>query len=129
MTLHRAKGLEFDTVIMPALARTQRSRDVEVLRWRAREHGLLLAPARARGGDPDRVYEYLRQLATDEDRAELSRLMYVGCTRARERLHLTAALEPAAKGKVIPPETAWRRDRARAIVGVSGAAGRAARRR
>ena len=105
MTLHRAKGLEFDTVIMPALARAQRNRDSDVLRWRAREHGLLLAPARARGGEPDRVHEYLRHLAADEDRAELSRLMYVGCTRARERLHLTAALEPTTNEQGI---LAWR---------------------
>ena len=83
MTLHRAKGLEFDTVIMPGLARTQRNRDAEVLRWRAREQGLLLAPARARGGEADPVYAYLRRLAIDEDRAELARLLYVGCTRAR----------------------------------------------
>ncbi|MEO8674450.1 MAG: UvrD-helicase domain-containing protein [Casimicrobiaceae bacterium] len=93
MTLHRAKGLEFDTVIMPGLARSSRHRDSEVLRLRVREQGLLLAPNKARGGDEDPVYAYLNYLAMDEDRAELGRLLYVGCTRARERLHLTAALD------------------------------------
>ena len=92
MTLHRAKGLEFGTVIMPGLAKPPRNRDPEVLRVRAREQGLLLAPMRARGGEMDPVYSYLAYLATDEDRAELGRLLYVGCTRARTRLHLTAAL-------------------------------------
>ncbi len=58
-----------------------------------RERGLLLATARARGGDEDPVYRYLDRLAADEDRAELGRLLYVGCTRARERLHLTATLD------------------------------------
>ena len=92
MTLHRAKGLEFDTVIMPGLAKAPRNRAAEVLRLRMREQGLLLAPMRARGGDVDPMYTYLAYLAIDEDRAELGRLLYVGCTRARKRLHLTAAL-------------------------------------
>jgi len=92
MTLHRAKGLEFDTVIIPGLARTPRNRGADVLRLRVREQGLLLAPIRARGGEVDPVYAYLSNLATEEDRAELGRLLYVGCTRARARLHLTAVL-------------------------------------
>jgi hypothetical protein len=92
MTLHRAKGLEFDTVIIPGLAKAPRNREAEVLRLRVREQGLLLAPMRARGGDMDPVYTYLSYLAVYEDRAELGRLLYVGCTRARRRLHLTAAL-------------------------------------
>jgi ATP-dependent exoDNAse (exonuclease V) beta subunit len=44
-------------------------------------------------GDDDPVYAYLRGLAVAEEAAELSRLLYVGCTRAKERLHLTSALE------------------------------------
>jgi len=93
MTLHRAKGLEFGTVIMPGLARSPPGRENELLRVRRRERGLLLAAARPRGGDVDPLYVYLGGLAADEDRAELARLLYVGCTRARDRLHLTATLE------------------------------------
>ena len=92
MTLHRAKGLEFDAVIMPGLGRSPRRGDPGVLRWRLRPQGLLLAPSRARGGDDDPVYAYLGYLAGDEERAELARLLYVGCTRAKTRLHLTAKL-------------------------------------
>ncbi len=115
MTLHRAKGLEFDTVIIPGLAKAPRNRDSEVLRLRVREQGLLLAPMRARGGDMDPVYTYLSYLAIDEDRAELGRLLYVGCTRARRRLHLTAALgvrtddEGHVAWKVPPAATALAR--------------------
>jgi ATP-dependent exoDNAse (exonuclease V) beta subunit len=47
----------------------------------------------ARGGDKDPVYEYLARLERDEEDAELGRLLYVGCTRAKERLHLIAALD------------------------------------
>jgi ATP-dependent helicase/nuclease subunit A len=95
MTLHRAKGLEFDVVIMPGLARPPRAEDRQLLLWRRRSNALLLAPMKSRyvaQGDDDAVYAYLRGLGADEAQAELGRLLYVGCTRAKERLHLTAVL-------------------------------------
>lgn len=95
MTLHRAKGLEFDVVIMPGLARHPRPEDRQLLLWRRRGNALLLAPMKSRyvaQGDDDAVYSYLRGLAAAEEQAELGRLLYVGCTRARDRLHLTSTL-------------------------------------
>ena len=99
MTVHKAKGLEFDAVIMPGLDRTGGRGDEPALRWKQREHGsdtaLLLAPLRAREGalsEPDPVYQYLKALDAAEDAAERGRLLYVGCTRARRRLHLVAVL-------------------------------------
>ena len=95
MTLHRAKGLEFDVVVMPGLAEPPGSGPPQLLRWRRRPAGLLLAPIAARHvdlADQDPVYAYLSKLAAAEEAAELVRLLYVGCTRARKRLHLTAVL-------------------------------------
>jgi ATP-dependent exoDNAse (exonuclease V) beta subunit len=97
MTLHRAKGLEFDTVILPGLAREPNRSASALLRWRRRPQGLLLAPTKAKGGDDDPIYAYLKYLAADEERAEQGRLLYVGCTRAKRRLHLTAALTTATR--------------------------------
>jgi hypothetical protein len=54
MTLHKAKGLEFDTVILPGLARPPASGDDDLLRWRTRPRGLMLAPIKASGGADDR---------------------------------------------------------------------------
>ncbi len=96
MTLHRAKGLEFDVVVMPGLARKPPPRVAQLLLWREAEAGLLLAPIRARTAtnrEQDPVYAYLGALAAKEDAAELGRLLYVGCTRARQRLHLVASLD------------------------------------
>ena len=95
MTLHRAKGLEFDVVLMPALARSPRAADAQLLRWRRRPHGLLVAPVKARtpGSSDEALYDYLTRLAAADEKAELVRLLYVGCTRARERLHLSAVLD------------------------------------
>jgi ATP-dependent exoDNAse (exonuclease V) beta subunit len=94
MTLHRAKGLQFDTVLIPGLARVPNRSGVALLRWRARPQGLLLAPMKPRGGEDDPVYRYLGHLAQSEEDAELGRLLYVGCTRAERRLHLTAVMRP-----------------------------------
>ena len=106
MTLHHAKGLEFDTVILPGLARGPKGSDRDLLRWRTRPGGLLLAPISARGGDKDPVYSYLELLATAEADHELGRLLYVGATRARSRLHLigTAEIDEDAA----PGESPWK---------------------
>lgn len=95
LTLHKAKGLEFDVVVMPGLTRAPGTSQGQLLLWRERQEGLLLAPMRARDrprGEDDSVYAYLRALDGDEDDAELRRLLYVGCTRAKRSLHLAAVL-------------------------------------
>lgn len=92
MTIHKAKGLEFDRVILPGLGRTGRNNDTQLLLWqvRQREHGadLLMAPVSAVGADSDPLYQFLKSL--DKERAiyERGRLLYVACTRARQELHL-----------------------------------------
>lgn len=92
MTIHKAKGLEFDTVIVPALGRAIRREDRPALLWQELPHAdtpdLLLAPINASGADDDRLYELLWGLRAQQDLAETDRLLYVAVTRARERLHL-----------------------------------------
>ena len=97
MTLHKAKGLEFDAVILPGLDLATRGGQTRPLRWKIRETGqartLLLAPLKTRTGadaQSDPVYEWLGRLDAIEEAAELGRLLYVGATRARHRLHLVA---------------------------------------
>jgi ATP-dependent exoDNAse (exonuclease V) beta subunit len=102
MTLHRAKGLQFDAVILPALDVETGGSGQPVLRWKVRHHdgaaSLILAPMRAKVGtyaSSDPVYKWLGTLDAAEEVAELGRLLYVGATRARRRLHLTAVAEAA----------------------------------
>ncbi len=106
MTLHKAKGLEFDTVILPGLARAPKGDDDELLRWRTRPLGLLLAPIKARGGGDDPIYAYLNVLAAAEADHELGRMLYVGATRARTRLHLVATGE--SSGGAAPGAAKWK---------------------
>jgi ATP-dependent exoDNAse (exonuclease V) beta subunit len=104
MTMHKAKGLQFDTVILPGLGRQGRGASHELLRWRRRARGLLIAPSPSPGSDPDPVFDYLKRLEKEEADAELGRLLYVACTRAMTRLHLIGA--PPATATDGAPE--WR---------------------
>ena len=93
MTVHKAKGLEFDTVIVPGLGRAPRTDDARLLTWmeRPREDGtvdLLLAPIRETGVDEDPIGRWLRKLEAERERLESGRILYVAATRAKRRLHL-----------------------------------------
>ena len=98
LTIHRAKGLEFDTVILPGLGRLPRSEDPRLLMWheyaRGRQSRLLLAPIRATGGEKDPLYAYLARIETQKRENERTRLLYVAATRARKCLHLLGHAVP-----------------------------------
>ena len=91
MTIHRAKGLEFDTVIVPGLDRLPRSGPKPLLVWKSLlPSGLLLAPIDETGAGEDPTYKYVRELDKEADDIESGRLFYVAATRAKQRLHLLA---------------------------------------
>ena len=112
MTIHKAKGLEFGTVIVPGLARAPGRGGAPLLRWRelaggSQGGGLLMAPVMETGGDKEPAYEYLKQLDREAEDTEAGRLLYVAATRAKHRLHLLACSK-----KTLPPkrsllERAW----------------------
>jgi len=98
MTIHKAKGLEFDHVIVPGLGRPPRADDKRLFLWmerptRASDRGaeLLVAPMAETGSDGDAIYEWLQKLDAERDGHEAARLLYVAATRARRRLHLLGA--------------------------------------
>jgi ATP-dependent exoDNAse (exonuclease V) beta subunit len=98
MTIHKAKGLQFDTVILPGLGYPPRRDDPKLLLWleRPRSHGapdLLLAPIREAAADEDRIYEYVKALESAKEEHEAARLLYVAATRARSRLHLIGQVD------------------------------------
>ncbi len=93
MTIHKAKGLEFDTVILPGLGRTTKRRDRDLIVWdeRSSPEGpeLLMAPVpeKSKRRD-DRIYKFLQGVESERDDNELRRLLYVAATRARHELYL-----------------------------------------
>src|SRR4051812_440121 len=95
MTIHKAKGLQFDTVIVPGLDKVSGTDDSPLFLWKelvfgeglqdkgaaaSAVTGLLLAPIKETGADKDPVYEYLRRLDRAAEDAETARLLYVAAT-------------------------------------------------
>ena len=99
MTVHKSKGLEFDTVILPGLHRPPRGGDNSLLLWEefvdghGHEH-LVIAPVKQRRSKDDKrpsAYDYLRTLDAERESNEASRVLYVAATRSIRALHLVAA--------------------------------------
>jgi ATP-dependent helicase/nuclease subunit A len=91
MTIHRAKGLEFDIVCVADLGRTPR-RPAEILRL-GNDGRLGLRLARPGTGRREPALDY-RAIGDEQVRAqerEERRLFYVAMTRARERLIVSGA--------------------------------------
>jgi ATP-dependent helicase/nuclease subunit A len=109
MTIHRAKGLEFDHVLVPALDRVPRSPERRLLRWidlpgETSGSNLLLAPAPIVGAREEEgdLNAYLKELTGKHDAHERARVMYVAATRARRTLWLSGAAPPGADGVTRP---------------------------
>lgn len=116
MTIHKSKGLEFDTVILPGLDRGTNAQESPLLLWEevsldAQEHN-----SEERAHDAERVdlvvapyipkwqksaltgsvapYDYLKQLEKERAEYEDARVLYVAATRAQRCLHLLGVAKP-----------------------------------
>ena len=116
MSIHRSKGLEFPIVILADLNKTFNRADLQT--------PVLVHPKLGLGPmyiDLDRRIRYstaardaVSGVISRESRSEEMRVLYVGMTRAKEKLIMTASM-PAAAGKLktlaalsdlpVPPET------------------------
>jgi len=104
MTIHKAKGLEFDTVIVPGLDRAPRNTRRPLFAWRALPGGgLLLAPIDETGGEQEPLYKYVRLLDREAEDIEAGRLFYVASTRAESRLFLLGCVKVTEDGVVKLP--------------------------
>jgi ATP-dependent exoDNAse (exonuclease V) beta subunit len=129
LTVHRAKGLEFDTVFVPHL-------DWQPLQVDLRNpppflleevpgtslYGLALARPYAQASHSP-LYRALRHLKNRRVLAEARRVFYVAVTRARHRLRLSAVLKPNRQGHLKPPVDSplgwlWHHYRGHAATGV-----------
>ena len=93
MTMHKAKGLEFDHVIIPGLSRTPRYGNTELMKWMLRPtdaggHDLFIGAIRQTGEVHTPIYKYIQQVEKQKDTHEAERLLYVATTRAKQTLHL-----------------------------------------
>jgi ATP-dependent helicase/nuclease subunit A len=99
MTIHRAKGLEFDHVILPGLGRKRRGSERELLQWLDLPRGtsgrdlLMVAVPPAAAAGPTALGRYVTRLQDQRAQNEATRLLYVAATRARHQLHLYGELD------------------------------------
>lgn len=120
MTIHKAKGLGFDVVLVPGLDRKASEDDSPLVcsleridPWRPGETEFLVAPIGLHGEDTEPLYRWVRSKRQMRFQEERKRLLYVACTRARQELHLFGAavngptgLQPL-NGKESLLQTAW----------------------
>ena len=104
MTIHKAKGLEFDTVILPGLGRGVRARERALLRWVEHpDYELLLAPIPPLLNDQqDPTYQAIGHILKEKDDLETVRLLYVAATRAKSRLHLLGHAKLNQNNELVP---------------------------
>jgi ATP-dependent exoDNAse (exonuclease V) beta subunit len=110
MTIHKAKGLEFDTVILPGLHRGTPPQDAPLLAWDsfplAQGERLIVAPVNRRRvrtrGEPT-TYDFLQGLERERAANEAARVLYVAVTRAVRRLHLVAVAGRKEDGTPVAP--------------------------
>jgi ATP-dependent exoDNAse (exonuclease V) beta subunit len=106
MTIHKAKGLEWDVVIVPGMERKPPVDRERLLNWSEIDSGeeevaeIVMAPIAERGEGSKALNAWLRNIRKTRERAEKTRLFYVACTRAREELHLFASPKLTAKGEI-----------------------------
>jgi ATP-dependent helicase/nuclease subunit A len=106
MTIHGAKGLEFEVVIVPDLQAPAGRGTHDMLSWLERgippdsdsdsaDHDapiteFLVAPFQQKGADRGKAKQWVDRQRHIRELQESRRLLYVACTRARDELHLFA---------------------------------------
>lgn len=110
MTIHKSKGLEFDTVLLPYLNRKPNADKGGLLNWfelvQDDETDCLLAPLDTRLDKGSQTKEpiaaLIRSFHSQRATNETLRLLYVAATRARRSLHLFGSVK-LKEGDVVPP--------------------------
>lgn len=122
MTIHKSKGLEFDTVILPGLDRKTGGNEQPLLLWEEvssdqMQHennavDLVVAPYIPKGNSTQAAsvvtpYDYLKMLEKERAAHENTRVLYVAATRAERCLHLLGAAKIDATAKITAPKNTF----------------------
>ena len=110
LTIHKAKGLEWDVVLVPSLERNAPRRSSDLLNWLELDSSVtgasvVLAPIYGKGSDSDKLNNWIRHIHSAREASERKRLFYVASTRAREELHLFASARRKQNGELCAPDS------------------------
>ena len=108
MTMHKAKGLQFDTVFLPGLASGTRSDEKSLLYWdewltEEGRYRMAMAPMAPPGTRNVPLYDFLREQEAEKSRQEMTRLLYVATTRPKKRLFMTFGVAITESGQMGTP--------------------------
>jgi ATP-dependent exoDNAse (exonuclease V) beta subunit len=112
MTMHKAKGLQFDHVLLHGIGRQAKISARSVLSWLINTGSdgrseMIVSPIGPRSEvENDPLHQFIEATQKDKERLELDRLLYVACTRARKSLHLVGNVGLTADGQSIRPPAA-----------------------
>jgi len=108
MSIHKSKGLEFDTVILPGMNKRSGIDSSKLLTWLERprelqDADLILAPIKHATHESDPIYQYCQHVDAKKAELETVRLLYVAATRAKSELHLFGCIQSDDKGEIVSP--------------------------
>ena len=98
MTIHKAKGLEFDFVLLPGLGKKHKADEKQLINWITHGDNLLFAPIPQAGEKNSDIYGFLKRLEKDRSQFEARRLLYVAATRTKKQLHLFGHTQTTSNG-------------------------------
>lgn len=96
MTIHKAKGLEYDHVILPALDATGQKMTREPLYAKPTPDNEVLVSIKSDLVE-DEMHDLMYEIEKEQENNELRRLFYVGATRAKYSLSLFGTVKDAEK--------------------------------
>ncbi|MBV8551187.1 MAG: UvrD-helicase domain-containing protein [Acidobacteriaceae bacterium] len=109
MTIFKAKGLEFGTVILPKLHKPTQGNGRELLAWseEVAEDGnvTLHIAAKPQKGGEDETYSSIVQEDDARSMHEIKRVFYVACTRAENKLYLLGSGKLKKDGDLATPRS------------------------
>ncbi|MGP0564704.1 MULTISPECIES: UvrD-helicase domain-containing protein [unclassified Nitrospina] len=103
LTMHKAKGLEFDFVLLPGLGKGTGKNEKQLIFWLTHDDRMLFAPIEEAGSDNSDIYRFLRDIDKTRDHHETRRLLYVSITRAKQQVHLFGHVTETDDGIIKPP--------------------------
>jgi ATP-dependent helicase/nuclease subunit A len=100
MTIHKAKGLEFNFVVLAGASRGVRSTSEHA--YFSKDLGITL-----KLDPPPMIYNLAKHMDKDQDKMEELRVLYVALTRAKQKLIISGYVKPTKTGLGL---TNWSKD-------------------